>query len=167
MELSQKVEIPLPATEVWRALNDPDILKQCLPGCEAFDRIGDNTFQIQIKASVGPVKATFNGEVELTDINAPHSYTLVGAGKGGVAGFAKGSAQVQLDAVSRDTGEATVMTYLVKAAVGGKLAQIGSRLVAGAAKKMAAEFFTRFVRVICNDTENKMEVHLETLEADN
>ena len=167
MELSQKVEIPLPVTAVWRALNDPDILKQCLPGCETFTRTGDNSFQMQIKASVGPVKATFNGEVELTDINPPHAYTLVGAGKGGVAGFAKGSAHVQLAAVARDTGEATVMTYMVNAAVGGKLAQIGSRLVSGAAKKMAAEFFTRFVRIICNDTENTMEVHLETLAAGN
>lgn len=163
MDLSQKVRIPLPPEEVWQALNDPAILKQCLPGCETFepDKDTPNKFTLALQAKVGPVKATFNGEVELQDINAPHSYVLVGNGKGGVAGFAKGSAAVRLDAVNIDGTPGTDMTYEVNAAIGGKLAQIGSRLVNGAARKMANEFFTNFVRVVLDDPER--EVELETL----
>lgn len=163
MELSQRVQIPLPAEAVWAALNDPEILKQCLPGCEEFTATADNQYQIVLKAKVGPVKATFNGEVTLGNLNPPHSYTLSGAGKGGVAGFAKGSASVRLDPAPGDESS-TLMTYQVNAAVGGKLAQVGSRLVNGAARKMASDFFSNFVRVVCGD-EN-LEVQMETLNAD-
>lgn len=163
MELSQKVQIPLPPEEVWRSLNDPAILKQCLPGCETFepDEAGPHKFKLVLQAKVGPVKAKFNGEVELSDIDAPHSYVLSGNGKGGVAGFAKGSAAVKLDPIEIDGAPATDMTYEVNAAVGGKLAQIGSRLVDGAARKMANEFFTNFVRVVLDDPER--EVELQTI----
>ena len=162
MELSQKVQIPLPPEEVWQSLNDPAILQQCLPGCETFEPMDEpHKFRIVLQAKVGPVKAKFNGEVELSDINAPHSYVLSGSGKGGVAGFAKGSAAVNLDPVDIDDAPGTDMTYEVNASVGGKLAQIGSRLVNGAAKKMANEFFTNFVRVVLDDPDR--EVELQTI----
>lgn len=162
VELSQKVQIPLPPEVVWLALNDPNILKQCLPGCETFEPDDKpHSFRLVLLAKVGPVKARFNGEVALSDIDAPNSYVLSGAGKGGVAGFAKGSAAVKLDAILIDGAPGTHMTYEANAAVGGKLAQIGSRLVDGAAKKMAGEFFTNFVRAVLNDPER--EVELQTI----
>jgi len=160
LELSQRVEIPLGLVQVWQSLNDPVILKQCLPGCEVFESISDSEFNITLLARVGPVKARFKGEVKLTDVNPPSSYTLSGAGKGGVAGFVKGFATVRLE----EKSEVTVMIYSVKANVGGKLAQLGARLVNGAARKMANEFFTNFVRVICNDPDGKLEIKLETVE---
>ncbi len=162
MELSQRVEIPLGVLQVWQALNDPTILKQCLPGCEVFEATSDNEFNITLLAKVGPVKARFKGEVKLFDVNPPSSYTMSGAGKGGVAGFAKGSATVHLEEKPGET--VTVMTYSVQATVGGKLAQLGARLVFGAARKMASEFFTNFVRVICNDPDGELEIILETVE---
>jgi len=165
VDLSQKVSIPLPPEDVWQSLNDPDILKQCLPGCEEFTPAEEpHKFLIVLKTKVGPVKATFNGEVELSEMNPPHSYVLSGGGKGGVAGFAKGSASVRLDPVEVDGLPGTSMTYEVNAAVGGKLAQIGSRLVGGTARKMASEFFTNFVRVVTHDPER--EVELETISAE-
>ena len=162
MELSQRVEIPLAVVQVWQSLNDPVILKQCLPGCEVFESISDSEFNITLQARVGPVKARFKGEVKLLDVNPPSSYTLSGAGKGGVAGFVKGFATVRLEEKTEET--VTVMTYSVKANVGGKLAQLGARLVNGAARKMVNEFFTNFVRVICNDPDGKLEIKLETVE---
>ncbi|MCZ6501630.1 MAG: carbon monoxide dehydrogenase subunit G [Gammaproteobacteria bacterium] len=161
MELSQRVEIPLGLVQVWQSLNDPVILKQCLPGCEVFEPIGDSEFNFTLLAKVGPVKARFKGEIKLVDVNPPSSYTLTGAGKGGVAGFVKGFATVRLEEKTEET--VTVMTYSVKANVGGKLAQLGARLVFGAARKMANEFFTNFVRVICNDPDGKLEIKLETV----
>lgn len=160
MELKQRVRIPVDPEKVWQALNDANILKDCLSGCESFVPEGDNAYIIAITAKVGPVKAKFNGEVALSNVNAPWSYTISGSGKGGVAGFAKGSADVALEA--EQDGQATLMTYKVNAAVGGKLAQIGSRLVMGAARKMADDFFASFVRTLSGD-EN-MKVELETLD---
>jgi len=164
LELSQRVWIPVRQALVWQALNDPEVLKQCLPGCESFDAVadsvGDTEFEVVLIAKVGPVKAKFKGEVILTDVQAPVSYQISGVGKGGVAGFAKGAAEVSLK--SSDDGESTLMSYQVTASVGGKLAQIGSRLVTGAARKMAADFFTGFVRLLSGD-EN-MTVEIETLE---
>ncbi len=168
MELSQRVWIPVRQVLVWQALNDPEILKHCLPGCESFDAVADavadpvadKEFEVVLIVKVGPVKAKFKGEVILTDVLAPISYKISGTGKGGVAGFAKGAAEVSLK--SSDDGESTLMSYQVTASVGGKLAQIGSRLVTGAARKMAADFFTRFVRLLSSD-EN-MTVEIETLE---
>ncbi|MCH7743573.1 MAG: carbon monoxide dehydrogenase subunit G [Proteobacteria bacterium] len=161
MELSQRIEIPLGAKQVWRSLNDPVILKQCLPGCELFEAISDTEFNVTIMAKVGPVKARFKGEIKLTDINPPISYTLSGIGKGGVAGFVKGSATVHLEEMGSSV---TLMTYSVKANVGGKLAQLGARLVAGATRKLANDFFTNFVRLICDDPDGKLEINLETVE---
>ena len=141
MDLSSTRLVPAPPSVVWSALNDPAILKECLPGCESFERTGDNAFQVVIAARVGPVAARFNGRMTLTDIDPPRAYTLHFEGQGGAAGFARGEARVAL----APDGEATSMTYTAKAQVGGKLAQIGSRLVDGAAAKMADDFFGRFV----------------------
>lgn len=161
MELSQRIEIPLGAKQVWRSLNDPVILKQCLSGCEVFEPISETEFKVTMLAKVGPVKARFKGEIKLTDINPPISYTLSGIGKGGVAGFVKGSATVHLEEMGSSV---TLMTYSVKANVGGKLAQLGARLVAGATRKLANDFFTNFVRLICDDPDGKLEINLETVE---
>ena len=158
MELIQQVEIPAAVPQVWRALNDPDILKQSLTGCESFTPNETGGYDIVLLAKVGPVKARFTGELTLSDIVEEQSYTLSGAGKGGVAGHAKGSASVSLMALQNGY---TAMRYSVQASVGGKIAQLGSRLVDGAARKMANEFFTKFIRVLCED--ESIEVTLETI----
>jgi len=144
---------------VWNALNDPVVLKDCLPGCQSFDPSGENSFEVVMIAKVGPVKATFKGEVTLSDVKPPESYRISGSGKGGVAGFAKGGAEVHLESI--EDSAVTLMSYQVTASVGGKLAQIGSRLVTGAARKMANDFFTGFVRSLTGDP--LMEVDIETL----
>ncbi len=159
MELAQRVRIPVKQRLVWNALNDPAVLKECLPGCQLFDPSGENSFEVVLMAKVGPVKATFKGEVTLSDVNPPESYRISGSGKGGVAGFAKGGAEVHLESV--DDSGVTLMSYQVTVSVGGKLAQVGSRLVTGAAKKMANDFFTGFVRSVSGDP--LMEVEIETL----
>lgn len=141
MDMSGEYRIPAPRERVWAALNDPEILRQAIPGCESVTKTSDTDMEAAVTAAVGPVKARFKGKVTLSDMNPPESYTITGEGTGGAAGFAKGSAQVSL----RQDGADTVMSYVVKASVGGKLAQIGSRLIDGTAKKMADEFFTRFV----------------------
>ncbi|MBO6555827.1 MAG: carbon monoxide dehydrogenase subunit G [Pseudomonadales bacterium] len=160
MELSQRVRIPVSTEQVWRALNDPSVLQQCLPGCQLFKSTGDNEFEVAVQAKVGPVKATFEGAVELSDVYPPVSYKISGSGKGGVAGFAKGAADVSLEAT--EDGGGTLMSYKVSASVGGKLAQVGSRLVTGAARKMADDFFSNFVRLLSGD--GNMQVDIETLE---
>lgn len=141
MDMTGEVIIPASRTKVWAALNDPDFLKASIPGCESMDRNGDTSFIAKVVAKIGPVKASFTGKVTLVDINPPQGYTLNGEGQGGAAGFAKGSAKVQLTEQDPNT---TILAYTVSAQVGGKLAQIGSRLVDGAAKKMADDFFARF-----------------------
>ena len=132
--------IPASQQDTWEALNDPAMLKQCVPGCEAIDPIGDNQYQVLMVARVGPVSAKFKGKLTLSDIQAPNSYSIAFEGQGGAAGFAKGGAHVRLS----PEGEATKLAYDVKASVGGKLAQIGSRLVDAAAKKVADDFFRNF-----------------------
>ncbi len=140
MELNGSRTIALPRPDVWQALNDPEILRQCIPGCQELSGTASEGFEATVTQKVGPVKATFRGNVELSDIVEPESYRISGQGKGGAAGFAKGSALVTLSEV--DGG--TELVYEVEARVGGKLAQIGSRLIAGTAKKLANEFFDRF-----------------------
>ncbi|MDG2071954.1 MAG: carbon monoxide dehydrogenase subunit G [Pseudomonadales bacterium] len=158
MELIQQVDIPAAVPLVWLALNDPEVLKQSLTGCESFTENASGSYEIVLLAKVGPVKARFAGEVTLSDIVEEQSYTLSGGGKGGVAGHAKGSASVSL--IALENGH-TTMRYSVQASVGGKIAQLGSRLVDGAARKMANEFFTKFIRVLCED--DSIEVTLETI----
>jgi len=152
MEMHGEMRIPAPRTEVWEKLNDPEILKSCIPGCETVEKLSDTEFTAKVVARVGPVKARFSGKVTMTDLVPPESYTITGEGTGGVAGFAKGSAKVSLD----DAGAETVMRYGVQAQVGGKLAQIGSRLIDATSRKLADEFFSKFLSVMspaATDTE--------------
>lgn len=129
---------------VWAKLNDPAVLKACIPGCETLDLIGENEFQAVATNRVGPVKARFKGKVKLTDLDPPNGYKIVGEGDGGIAGFAKGGAIVKLS--DKDGG--TLLTYNVEAQIGGKLAQLGQRLINGAAKKLADDFFAKFAAAV-------------------
>lgn len=140
MEMSGEYRIPAPREKVWAALNDPEILKECIPGCESLEMTSDTEMTAAVTTKVGPVKAKFKGSVTLSDINPPESYKISGEGKGGVAGFAKGGAEVKLT----EDGSDTILNYTAKAQVGGKLAQLGSRLIDGTAKKMADQFFGSF-----------------------
>lgn len=140
MDLTGEYVITAARDRVWAALNDPDILAKALPGCEELTRTGDLGFEAVATQKIGPVKARFKGKVTLEDLNPPESYTLKGEGTGGAAGFAKGQAKVRLD----DVPEGTRLSYEVKANVGGKLAQIGQRLIDQAAKKIADDFFANF-----------------------
>ena len=140
MEMTGEQLIDAPQQDVWRGLNDPQVLQQCVPGCEAIELIGENQYQVLMVARVGPVSAKFKGKLTLSDIKPPDSYALSFEGQGGPAGFAKGSAQVAL----KGEGPRTRLGYDVKANVGGKLAQIGSRLVDAAARKVADDFFRNF-----------------------
>jgi uncharacterized protein len=143
MDMTGEYRIPAPRDKVWAALNDPAILKASLPGCESLERVSDHEFAATVAAKVGPVRAKFNGQVTLSDLHPPESYKISGEGKGGAAGFAKGGADVRL---VEESPEATVLSYTAKADVGGKLAQLGSRLIDATAKKMADEFFENFRR---------------------
>ena len=146
MEMNGERRIPAPRQQVWDALNDPEVLKASIPGCDSLEQTEDNSFKASVTAKVGPVKAKFSGQVTLSDIDPPNGYTIAGEGKGGAAGFAKGGANVQLV----EQGEETVLRYEVKANVGGKLAQLGSRLIDGAAKKQADDFFATFTDLAAN-----------------
>ena len=134
---------------VWAALNDPEVLKACINGCQELEKTSDTTFEATVKQKVGPVSATFKGAVELNNMNPPESYRISGSGKGGAAGYASGGADVKLTIV--DGG--TELTYDVDAKVGGKIAQLGSRLIDGFAKKMADQFFETFQKVIEGESE--------------
>ena len=140
MEMKGEQLVPASQTDTWAALNDPEILKACVPGCESIERVTDNEYAVRMTARVGPVAAKFKGKLTLSDLKPPQSYRIAFEGQGGVAGFGKGGAQVQL----APEAEGTRLTYQVKASVGGKLAQIGSRLVDAAARKLADDFFTAF-----------------------
>lgn len=140
MEMKGEKRIPARQEQVWAALNDPAVLAASIPGCESLEAAGENGFEAAVTIKVGPVKAKFTGSVTLSDIDPPNGYTISGEGKGGPAGFAKGGAKVALAA----DGEETVLSYDVTANVGGKLAQLGSRLIDGTARKLADEFFVKF-----------------------
>ncbi len=142
MDLTGEYRIPAQREVVWAALNNPEILKVCIPGCEELNKTSDTEFVARVVAKIGPVKAGFSGKVTLSDLDPPNGYTITGEGQGGAAGFAKGGAKVWLEAV--DGGAATVLHYSADAQIGGKLAQIGSRLVEGSARKLADEFFAAF-----------------------
>lgn len=133
--------IAAPIAKVWEGLNDPDVLKACIPGCQSLEKKSDKDLAATVVLKIGPIKATFGGEVTLSNLKPPHSYTISGEGKGGIAGFAKGGADVTL---TEDGPDATVLTYAAKADVGGKMAQLGSRLIASTSKKLAGEFFSSF-----------------------
>lgn len=141
MDMFGKIELQVPRPVVWRALNDPSVLKACIPGCEEIERIGDDSFAAAAVLKVGPIRAKFKGRVKLFDIVPLQSYTISGEGQGGIAGFAAGTAKVQLEEVSPTT---TGLSYYTEAKVGGKLAQLGARLIDSTARRLAAEFFEKF-----------------------
>ena len=147
MAVTMSGEFVLPADKatVWSRLNDAETLKASIPGCESLEKLSDTEMQAVVKVKIGPVSARFKGKVNLTDIDAPNSYRIAGQGEGGVAGFAKGGANVRLSDVD---GGGTKLSYEVDAQVGGKIAQLGSRLIDGSARKLAGEFFGNFAKAL-------------------
>ena len=140
MEMTGEQLIPLPQEATWAALNDPQILKECIPGCESITRTGDQEYEVLMTAKVGPVSAKFKGKMTVADADPPRAYTLRFEGQGGVAGFARGEAAIALS----PEGQSTRLAYTAKATVGGKLAQVGARLIDGVAKQLAGKFFENF-----------------------
>ncbi|MGV3653370.1 MAG: CoxG family protein [Noviherbaspirillum sp.] len=153
MELKGEQHIPLEREAVWAALNDPALLKASIPGCESIDETGENEYALTMLAAIGPVKARFKGKLAVSDLCPPESYTLAFEGSGGAAGFGKGGAKVALTSVEGGT----LLTYQANAQVGGKIAQVGSRLIDGVAGKMAAEFFTRFKAALAAPEDGQEE----------
>jgi len=144
MDIAGEFRIPASKQAVWDALNNPEVLKEALPGCENIDKTSDTEMTATVTIKLGPVKARFSGKVTLSDLNPPNSYTLTGEGQGGAAGFASGEAKVNL----AEDGDGTILTYTAAAKVGGKLAQIGSRLIDSTSKKLAAQFFGKFAEIV-------------------
>lgn len=157
MELKNVQRIGAPRSDVWSHLNDIDILKKCIPGCQSLERVSDEELAAQVQLKIGPVKATFKGKVKFENLIEPVSMTLTGEGSGGIAGHARGGADVVLE----ESSEGTVLTYDAHAQVGGKIAQLGTRLVESTARKLAAEFFTRFENEVAALSEGEESV--ETL----
>ena len=145
MDGEERIDAPI--GKVWEALNDPEILKACIPGCESLDKKSERELAATVALKIGPIKARFNGEVELKNLKPPHSYTIEGEGKGGIAGFAKGGADVAL----KEDGDGTILSYTAKADVGGKMAQLGSRLIQSTSKKLAAQFFADFNKKVSSN----------------
>jgi carbon monoxide dehydrogenase subunit G len=160
MDMTGEYRIPAPREKVWEALNDPEILKICIPGCQELNKDSDTELSAKVKTKVGPVSAQFTGKVTISDSNPPEGYKITGEGQGGVAGFAKGGAEVKLEA----DGNETILTYTAKAQVGGKLAQIGSRLIDSTAKKMAGQFFSKFAEEVGDNNATSEEVDSTSLE---
>ena len=144
LTMSGEVQLPADRATVWEKLNDPSVLRACVPGCEQLDKLSDCEFQAVAVTKIGPVKARWKGKVRLTDLDPPNGYRISGEGEGGVAGFAKGGALVSL--ADRDGG--TLLSYTVDAQIGGRIAQLGQRLVVGASRKIADEFFTKFAATV-------------------
>lgn len=141
MDMSGSEHIDAPVEAVWRALNDPEILRQAIPGCESLEKGEDGSLSAKVVLKIGPIKARFEGLVTLEMADQPYAYRISGEGKGGIAGFAKGGADVVL---TEDGEGATLLSYTARAEVGGKIAQLGSRLIDSTAKKLAGEFFAKF-----------------------
>ena len=168
MDMKGEYRISAPRAAVWAALNDVDVLKAAIPGCDSINRLSDTEIEATVTAKIGPVKASFKGLVTLSDIDPPNGYTIRGEGKGGPAGFAKGGAKVRLV----DVGSETILSYKVDASVGGKIAQIGARLIDSTAKKLADEFFAKFSalaaakasdhKASASDAQPKAHASLET-----
>lgn len=149
MKIDGQNEIAAPPQQVWEALNDPDVLRQSIPGCESLEKVSDTEFKATVQTKVGPVRAKFNGEVTLSDLDPPNSYTISGRGSGGAAGNARGSAYVKL----QPSGDGTLLTYDIDAEVTGKLAQLGSRLIVSTTKMMAGKFFDKFEEIVAGGEE--------------
>lgn len=152
MELKDEIIINAPRDDVYAALNDPEILRECIPGCEDLTKTSDTELEAKVVLKIGPVKARFNGDVTLSPDAPPERFSLTGQGNGGVAGFAKGSAEVELD----EHPEGTLLRYHAKAEIGGKLAQLGSRLVESTAKKLSAKFFNSFAERMGGDEDESV-----------
>jgi carbon monoxide dehydrogenase subunit G len=149
MDMTGERRIPAPRQKVWEALNDTATLKACIPGCDSLEKIGESDLKATAALKIGPISAKFAGKVTLSDIDPPNGYTITGEGQGGVAGFAKGGANVKL----ADDGDGTLLTYDVKAQVGGKIAQLGARLIDATAKQMSDQFFDRFTAALTPQLE--------------
>ena len=149
MQMQDSQRIPASKEKVWAALNDPEVLKKCIPGCQSLEMNSPTEMTATVVFKVGPVKATFGGKVTLSDLDPPNSYRISGEGSGGIAGFAKGGASVKLEAESADV---TILHYEVDAQIGGKLAQLGGRLIDSTSKKLAGEFFAAFGEVVGSTT---------------
>jgi uncharacterized protein len=145
MQMKDSQTVPASRDKVWAALNDPAVLKQCIPGCEVLDMTSPTEMTATVVIKVGPVKAKFGGKVTLSDLDPPNGYKITGEGNGGVAGFAKGGAAIRLEATGDNE---TILHYEVDSQIGGKLAQLGGRLIDSTAKKLAGEFFTKFGAVV-------------------
>jgi carbon monoxide dehydrogenase subunit G len=149
MTMNGEVQLAAPRDVVWAKLNDAEVLKQCIPGCEELNKTSDTEFNAVATIKIGPVKARFKGRVQLSDMDPPNGYKISGEGEGGVAGFAKGGAAVKL--TEKDGG--TLLSYDVESQIGGKLAQLGQRLVQGTAKKLADDFFNKFAAAVANPAQ--------------
>ncbi len=145
MQMTDSQRIPAPRDKVWAALNDPAMLQACIPGCESLELSAPNEMTAKVTLKVGPVKASFGGKVTLSEIDAPNGYRITGEGSGGVAGFAKGGAVIRLES---DGADATILHYTADAQIGGKLAQLGSRLIDSTAQKLAGDFFASFAAAL-------------------
>ncbi len=163
MKLEDQQRIDAPREKVFAALNDAEILRQCIPGCQSLDWTGENQLQATTVLKVGPVKASFKGVVTLSDIVPPESYRISGEGSGGAAGFAKGGADVRLESI--DDGQATLLHYNVDANIGGKLAQLGGRLIDSTARRLAAEFFAKFAAIVAPPPEQQAADQAEAIPA--
>lgn len=151
MEMSDSVTIAADREIVWHALNDPQVLRRCIPGCEQLEMISPTELNAKVVLKIGPIKARFDGDVTLSDLDPPRGYVLSGEGKGGVAGMAKGAAHVQL---TQEVPGETVLTYEARVDVGGKIAQLGSRLIDSTATKLAKQFFDDFNRIVSSEGSN-------------
>ncbi len=149
MEISGEYRLVLGREDAWRALMDPEVLRRCIPGCDEFERLGDGQYRARVKLSIGPVKATFQSNLEITAARPPESYRLQGEGKAGAVGFGQGFADVKLE----ESGNTTILSYRSEFQVGGRLAQLGSRLVAAATRKLADDFFSRLAAVLDEGAE--------------
>ncbi len=154
MQMTDSQRIAAPQERVWEALNDPEVLKASIPGCEELIKHSDTELEAKVKLKIGPVKASFGGKVTLNDLDPPNGYTIEGSGSGGVAGFAQGGAKVRLE---EDGPDATILHYEVDAKVGGKLAQLGSRLIDSTAKRLAGEFFIAFAEQVAPSEPEEAE----------
>lgn len=153
MEMTGQYRIAAPRETVWRALNDPEVLRESIPGCQKVEALSPTEMTALVTAKLGPVKASFTGKVTLSNLNPPESYTITGEGSGGAVGFASGGADVKLTA----EGDETILDYAVRATVGGKVAQLGARLIDGTAKKMADDFFSRFSAIVAGQAAASAE----------